>query len=244
MFKTFRIAIGFLTILPVSPKGIKLTDLGRAVALFPLVGGIYAILAWGSLRVFNLIFSENIAAWLTVFLITIFNGAIHVDGFIDSIDGLGGRTPEQSRMIMKDSRIGAFGGIGLVFLIIGKIMLMKSLANQPLQIMFGLFSVSRWAMALQIYTQPSVSEGLLKCFKIEKPRSGLFIASGLTLLLGVWAFPTSVQLIGLTLLTFFLINPLVKWKFGGITGDILGATNELIELICLLVLNIKPGLIV
>lgn len=239
MIKTLRIAVGFLTILPVSPKQIGPTDMGRAVALFPLVGVIYAIVAWISLRLFNHIFSGTIAAWLTVLLITLLNGAIHMDGFIDSVDGLGGRTPEQSRAIMKDSRMGAFGGIALVFLITGKILLLKSLTNLSLEVLISVFSISRWAMVFQIYTQPSVSVGLLKSFQIEKHRLGLLIASVLTVLLGIRAFPSSLFLIGLAVLTLLIIDPLVKRKFEGITGDILGATNELVELICLLFLNVK-----
>lgn len=239
MFKTLRTAVGFLTILPVSPKQIEPTDMGRAVALFPLVGVIYAVVAWGSLKLFNYVFSATIAAWLTVFLITVLNGSIHWDGFIDTADGLGGRTPEQSRAIMKDSRMGAFGGIALGFLIIGKIILLKSLTYHSLGILVGVFSISRWAMAFQIYTQPSVSEGLLKNFQITDRRSGLLTASGLALLMIVWAFPVGFVLIGLASLTLLLINQLVRRKFGGITGDILGATNELVELICLLFLNLK-----
>lgn len=239
MLKTLRIAVGFLTVLPVAPKKIEPADLGRSVALFPLVGIIYAVAAWGSLRVFTVVFSEEIASWLTVLSLTVLNGAIHWDGLIDTADGLGGRTPEQTRALMKDSRMGAFGGIALGFLVIGKIMLLKSLINQPLAVFIGLFSVSRWAMAFQIYTQPSVSEGLLKCFVIGNRRVGLVIASGLTLLLGLWSFPVGGVLLGLTLLMLLLINPLLRWKFGGITGDIVGATNELIELSCLLFLNIE-----
>lgn len=239
MFKSLRIAIGFLTILPVSPRQIDATAMGRAVALFPLVGVIYAVAAWGWLRLFNYLFSANIAAWLTVYLLTVLNGAIHWDGFIDTADGLGGSTLEQSRALMKDSRMGAFGGISLGFLIIGKILSLKTLVNQPLNIFISLFSISRWAMAFQIYTQLSVSEGLLKCFKTNNPQAGLMIASVSTFLLAVWSFPAGLIMIGLTLLTLFLVNPLIKWKFGGITGDILGAINELIELICLLSLNIR-----
>ena len=239
MFKSLRIAIGFLTILPVSPLKIDSAAMGRAVAFFPLVGVIYAVVAWGSLRLFNYLFSETIAAWLTVCLITVLNGAIHWDGIIDTADGLGGSTPEQNRALMKDSRMGAFGGISLGFLIIGKILSLKTLADQPLTIFIPLFSISRWAMAFQIYTQTSVSEGLLKGFKVDNPQAGLMIASVLTLLLGFWSFPSGIFMMGLTLLSLFLINPLIKWKFGGITGDILGAINELIELICLLFLNIR-----
>ncbi len=239
MFKSFRVATGFLTILPVSPKQIGSADMGKAVALFPLVGVIYAIAAWGSLRLFSHVFSGTIAAWLTVFLITVLNGAIHMDGFADTMDGLGGRTPEQSRAIMKDSRMGAFGGITLIFLITGKIILLKSLTNISLEVLIGVFSISRWAMAFQLYTQPSVSEGLLKSFAVEKKVSGIVITSLLTVLLGIWAFPIGLILMGLTGATLLVINPLVKRKFGGITGDLLGAANELIELICLLILNVK-----
>lgn len=239
MFKTLRTAVGFLTILPVSPKRIEPVEMGRAVALFPLVGLIYAVTAWGGLKLFSQVFSIEVASFLTVFLLIILNGGIHIDGFIDCFDGLGGRTPEQRRAIMKDSRIGAFGGIALGFLLIGKVVLLKSMQDQPLELFIALFSISRWAMAFQIYTQTSVSEGLLKGFIIEKSYSGLLFASGLILLAGFWTFPTGMILIGLTLLTLVLVNFSVKRKFGGITGDILGATNELIELICLLFLNIK-----
>lgn len=239
MFKTLRTAVGFLTIIPVSPKQVNSSDMGRAVALFPLVGVIYAVVAWISLKLFNYFFSATVASWLTAFLLTVLNGAIHGDGFIDTADGLGGKTPEQSRALMKDSRIGAFGGIGFGFLLIGKIILLKSMVNQPLAVLVVVFAVSRWVMTIQIYTQPSVSEGLLKFFTIENPRAGLLIASGLMLLLSVWSFPTGMMLFGFSLLTLCLINPLLKRKFGGITGDILGATNELIELICLLILNIE-----
>lgn len=237
MFKSLRIAIGFLTILPVSPKKIEPADMGKAVALFPFVGTIYAVAVWSCLRLFNCIFSEIIAAWLTVMLITVLNGAIHLDGIIDFTDGLGGHTPEQSRGMMKDSRIGAFGGIGLCFLIIGKIILLGSMINQPLTVLVAIFSLSRWAMAFQMYTQPSVSEGLLKFFLIKRRCLGLITASVITALLCMGAFPVSSLLIGITLLMLSIFDWYVKKKFGGITGDILGATNEIVELVCLLVVN-------
>jgi adenosylcobinamide-GDP ribazoletransferase len=239
MFKTLRIAVGFLTILPVSPKQVGSEDLGRAVALFPLVGIIYAVIAWGALRLFSYIFSIEVASFLTVFLLIILNGAIHVDGFIDCCDGLGGRTREQRLAIMKDSRIGAFGVIAFGFLLLGKFVLFKLIVNQPLSVFIALFSISRWAMAFQIYTQPSVSQGLLKSFQIEKRSLGFFVASGLVLLLSFWPFPGGLILVGLTLMILYLIYLIIKRKFGGITGDILGATNELIELIGLLFFNMK-----
>jgi adenosylcobinamide-GDP ribazoletransferase len=106
-------------------------------------------------------------------------------------------------------------------------------------VFIALFSISRWAMAFQIYTQPSVSQGLLKSFQIEKRSLGFFVASGLVLLLSFWPFPGGLILVGLTLMILYLIYLIIKRKFGGITGDILGATNELIELIGLLFFNMK-----
>jgi adenosylcobinamide-GDP ribazoletransferase len=140
---------------------------------------------------------------------------------------------------MKDSRIGAFGVIAFGFLLLGKFVLFKLIVNQPLSVFIALFSISRWAMAFQIYTQPSVSQGLLKSFQIEKRSLGFFVASGLVLLLSFWPFPGGLILVGLTLMILYLIYLIIKRKFGGITGDILGATNELIELIGLLFFNMK-----
>ena len=121
VFRDLRVAIGFLTIFPVGPDQLQPEDLGNSVKFFPAVGAVFGLITWGLLQLFSKIFTTNIAAWLTVFIGAAVNGYIHWDGFADTADGLGSRDPQKSLTIMKDSRVGSFGVIALVFLILGKI---------------------------------------------------------------------------------------------------------------------------
>lgn len=239
MLHDLRTALGFLTVLPVGPRRVEAGDLGNAVRYFPVVGAIYGILTWVFLNLGSRIFSLEITAWLTVFLLAFLNGCIHWDGFADMADGLGGRDPEKSRAIMKDSRLGAFGGIALNFLILGKVLALIKLAALPLTVLICISTLSRWAVSVWIYTQPVVSQGLLQSFRIANHRRDLLLATFLTLLLISPAFPVSLYLSGLTLVILVVFSKLTRRRFGGITGDLLGAGNELVELICLLSLNIK-----
>jgi adenosylcobinamide-GDP ribazoletransferase len=239
MFRDLRTAVGFLTILPVSPRRMEPEDLGNSVKFFPLAGAIYGAVTWGLLMLFQKIFNPEIAAWATVFLVAVFNGCIHWDGFADTADGLGGSTPERRLAIMKDSRLGAFGGIALIFLILGKIFTISKLTNLPLVTFMSVSALSRWVMAVQITTQPVVSQGLLKSFQLSHPRRDLLIATILMAVVVGFAFPTSLILSGVAFITCFILNWVYQRKFGGITGDLLGAGNELVELVCWLSLNIN-----
>ncbi len=239
MIRNLRVAIGFLTRLPVSPPDIQPDDLGQSVKYFPLVGVIYGALTWGLLQLLSRFFVPEIAAWLTVFGGAFLNGCIHWDGFSDTADGLGSNDPAKSLTIMKDSRLGAFGGMALIFLILGKIFAIKELLHVPLLTFIAVAVLSRWGMTVQIYTQPSVSQGLLKSFQIKNKLRDLLISTILMLILIGFAWPVNLLFLAFTLIVLLVIKPLIKKRFGGITGDILGAVNELIELVCLLGLIIR-----
>jgi adenosylcobinamide-GDP ribazoletransferase len=233
MIKALRTAIGFLTILPVSPKEISSRDFGASVAVFPLVGLVFALLYWLGVKGLGRILPPEIAAWLTVFGAVVLNGAIHWDGFADTADGLGGHTPEQRRQVMKDSRLGAFGGIALLFLALGKVLTLSHLAGTPFPLLLCAPVLSRWAMAVLLYTQPSVSQGLLRMFEIGDRHAGIFTA---TLWMGIlvgMGWPYSLWLLGVAGIIILLLIPWIRRTFGGLTGDILGAANELVELLIL-----------
>ena len=243
MLRHFRTALGFLTIFPVSPSDIHSEDLGEAVKYFPLVGVVYGCVLWGVLWCFSRLFSMNIAAWLTTFIGAALNGLIHWDGFADTADGLGSRDPQKSLLIMKDSRLGAFGAIALGFLIFGKVSTIAAILPAGICTAIIIFSLSRWVMALQICTQPWVSQGLLQSFTMRRKSQDLVIATFFVAAIIIWGWwshaPYIWILLPVILLFTALLNWLIKRRFGGITGDILGASNELIELIGLLILNIK-----
>jgi adenosylcobinamide-GDP ribazoletransferase len=232
--------VGFLTILPVSPKDVRPVDLGRSIKFFPLAGTILGGMVWGVWWLSGRIFSDNIAAWLTVFIGAALAGFIHWDGWADTADGLGSKDPQKSLMIMKDSRLGAFGAIALCFLILGKVWLITKAMSTGIFTSLSLFTVSRWSMVLLIVTQPSVSQGLLQSFAMNRKHWDLGIATVITAFVIGFGWPHSLILFAATLFILPLVVWAIKKRFGGITGDILGAVNELVELTGLLILNIKP----
>jgi adenosylcobinamide-GDP ribazoletransferase len=239
LFKSLRIAIGFLTIIPVNPRNFEDGDLSAAVKFFPVVGLIQGSFIWGLLHILPRIFPVGIAVWLTVFAGAFLNGFIHWDGFADTADSLGSRNPEKSLAIMKDSRLGAFGGIALSFLILGKIFALMQLTEVSVLVIISIAVLSRWGMAVMLYTQPPVSQGLLHSFRFSTPRRDLGIATGLMIILASAARMNGLLFLGITMVVLFLLNWLIRKRWGGVTGDILGASNELIELACFLALNFK-----
>ena len=104
-------AFQFLTIFPTLIKRMfTAQEMGRAVGWFPLVGLVLGFALYGINRAAGLIFPAIISAALTLFAWIILTRAFHLDGFMDTCDGLfGGYTPERRLEIMKDSRVGAFG---------------------------------------------------------------------------------------------------------------------------------------
>ncbi|MCL6588427.1 MAG: adenosylcobinamide-GDP ribazoletransferase [Firmicutes bacterium] len=239
LFRNLRIAFGFLTIIPINPRGFEAGSLGAAVKFFPVVGLIQGLFIWGLLYVLPRIFPLGVAVWLTVFASAFLNGFIHWDGLADTADSLGSRDPEKSLMIMKDSRLGAFGVIGLCLLISGKIFALMQLTGLAILVIVSIPVISRWGMAVLLYTQPPVSQGLLQNFRFLTPRRDLSIATGLMLIVAVAAGMKGLFLLGITIANLFLMAWLIRKRWGGITGDILGASNELIELVCFLALNLK-----
>jgi adenosylcobinamide-GDP ribazoletransferase len=239
MFRSLRVAVGFLTRLPVNPKEFKTTDLGDSVRFFPLVGIVYGGLTWGLLHLCTRFTTIGIAAWITVFAGAFLNGCIHWDGFADTADGLGSPERERGLAIMKDSRLGAFGGIALVFLIVGKIVSLQGLGTYSLAGFVSIAALSRWGLAFQIYTQPSVSKGLLQAFQPQNVKRDFWLATIFMLVIISFAGMSSLLLLAVVLATLLIANLFIRKRFGGITGDILGAANELLELVCWLVLNIR-----
>ncbi len=239
MLRSFRVALGFLTIFPVSPKELKPVDLGGSVKFFPLVGAILGAVIWGLWWLLSWIFPENIAAWLTTFIGAVLTGCIHWDGWADTADGFGSKEPQKSLMIMKDSRLGAFGVIALIFLILGKVYTIPKLMATGIYTSMSLFALSRWVMAFQIYSQPSISKGLLQSFQVTRRYLDLGVSTLIMAFFAGCGWPYSLILLAVTLFVLPLMNWVIKRRFTGITGDILGAGNELVELTGLLILNIK-----
>ncbi len=242
---SFLAALQFLTSLPVAIKReLAPAQLGRATAWFPpvglLIGGMLALLDW----LLSFMLPPAVVNALLIVALVMLTGALHLDGLADTCDGLAGHRPVEERWrIMRDSRTGAFGVVGIVLVLLVKYL---SLNNIPVALMLPtlvfLPVVSRWAMVYAIFAFPYARpEGLGKAYK-DATRWPQFTAAtiitlgiaiilfpffslmGLILIFGIWVFTT--------LLALYFLH-----KFAGLTGDTYGAINEIAEVAALLLVS-------
>lgn len=241
---SFLRALSFLTILPVSRIPVsEEKELSRSMTFFPLVGLVVGLLLFFGYYLFSSFLPRPIVLWLTIGLLAFLTRGLHLDGFADTIDGLASGGPREKILeVMRDSRIGAFGVIGLILLIGGKYLALDQMLDQFIPRSLILMAVmGRNAMVLVCYRSAYArsGEGLAKPFvenlKAREMTLSSISAFGIGLLLmgfkGVLVF-LGTGLFSLGYRLFFLK------KLKGVTGDILGAANELSELICLILLVI------
>ena len=113
------VAARYLTIVPLPGRvRLRADALGRSAPWFPVIGlGIGVVLA-ATDRVTQVIFPLLLAGLITVTVWKLLTGGLHLDGLADCLDGLGGRDVEHRLAIMRDSRIGAYGALGLILLLL------------------------------------------------------------------------------------------------------------------------------
>ena len=230
----------FLTRIPVGEFPEDEKRLGKSMAYFPIMGlilgGILILVNWG----FSIFLAPLVADVLTIIALIILTGALHIDGFIDTIDGLaGGKSKEEILKIMRDSQVGAFGIIGIVSLIMLKLVLLHKIPLEIKKEAILLFPVmGRWAMviagSLSIYAR---KKGTGKAFVDYCGRKELIIASLIALII-TGGF---LKILGLEPFFFILALTLLLTRFiskriEGMTGDTLGAVNEIMEVGTLFIL--------
>jgi adenosylcobinamide-GDP ribazoletransferase len=237
---TLPLALTFLTKLPWPWRGPADSGaLARAMFWFPWVGLILGLLFGGAWGYLHRLWPDAAAAGLLLALTVGLTGGLHLDGLADTADGLGGsRTPAESLRIMKDSRVGAFGVISLIVVLLVKFSLFLSVAAVPgaarALILFPV--LSRWGMVLLAYLAPYARPegGLGQAMTAGvSPR----ILGGASLSAGV----LSLVILGTPGLLLFAAAGALVWlgslyfqhRLGGITGDVLGAANEILEILVL-----------
>jgi len=245
--KGFLQAISFLTILPVGQsKTLEGKDLARSMAFFPLAGLVIGLLLALGHYLFSLFLPKAVVLWFVIGLLAFLTRGLHLDGLADTMDGLGSGGPKEKILeVMRDSRIGAFGVVSLILLFGAKFFCLDQIPDSSLPCSFIAMSVlGRNAMVLVCYRSSYARrEGLAKPFvehlRIHEVAVSFLSALGMALLLmrlqGIVAF-VGVGLFSLGGRFFF------KRRLGGITGDILGATNELSEVLCLVILIVFESL--
>ena len=186
-----------------------------------------------------------IAVLLGMAAAVLLTGALHEDGFADTCDGLGGGwTAEERLRIMKDSRIGTYGALGLVFLVLLKFFALLQIETEILPwVWFGGHALSRFVSISQLRILDYVQDE-------AKSKSGMMTEfSGVDLIVNGTFGLLPLLFIGSQAWTGLLAVAIVWWvsimyfkkKLGGVTGDCLGAIQQLSEVVFYLGLGLNLG---
>jgi adenosylcobinamide-GDP ribazoletransferase len=245
--RLYFIAMQFLTIIPL-PFRVRCDehDLGRSMALFPLAGLTIGLLLAGGDFLAARLLPRPVADLLLIVALSAVTGALHLDGLADVCDGLaarGGR--ERFLAVMKDSRIGAVGVVGLV---LGLLLKYQALLHVPpdlkRQALLLFPMVARFAQVQAAVGARSAREqGLGALFLASAGWRELLVAFITSvalawLLMGI----QGLMLLGTACFFTWLLKGWFHQQLGGITGDVIGCISELNEILCLLlILGIASG---
>lgn len=238
--RSFLLGMQFLTRIPVRTANIQEQDLVKSVIWFPYIGLILGLLYAGVSFLLFSFFPPHLAALLMTVVTVAATGGLHLDGLMDTADGLlSGRSRERMLEIMKDSRVGAMGAIALVVVYTAKWALFEEWNSSMLWTLILMPAFGRWAMVLLISWFPYArEEGMGKIFAGKVGFSYVF-TSGLFLVLPIWVWKWwSLTIILFFLLTVRFIGCLWSKKLGGLTGDTYGAICELQEVFLLLMVEV------
>jgi adenosylcobinamide-GDP ribazoletransferase len=212
---------------------------------FSLVGALLALLLalWALFLGASLHLPSLMLAVLVLIVLVLLTGGLHLDGLMDSCDGLfGGTSREHKLEIMRDSRVGSFAVLGGACALLFKFVAFATLADLgtyqlPLALLIAL-PAARWAMVLVVYIFPSARvTGLGPVFRQTVTVRRLVLAALIALIIALLAgrLLGLLALLGATLAAL-LVGLLATRVLGGLTGDVYGAVEEVSEMAALLVL--------
>ena len=227
-------AIRFFTRLPVPAwVGHSSDALERSTRYFPTVGLIIGSIAALTFALTSFFWPKTLAVLVSMAITLYATGAFHEDGWTDMVDGFGGGWEKsQILAIMKDSRIGSFGAVALVMMLLTKFFVLVEidLLLVPVALVAG-HAFSRLCATLVLRGLDYVrDEGKAKPLSTSI-RPGELVFAGLTALLPLALLPPQQALaaVAFALLATLWLARLFKRRIGGYTGDCLGATQQLTE---------------
>jgi adenosylcobinamide-GDP ribazoletransferase len=231
--------VQFLTILPV-PGG---TVPHRAALFFPLVGVALGAAAAGVRWAAAQVLPPSIAALLALLFVIVATGGLHEDGLDDVFDAFrAGRPPERILAILKDSRIGTYGALAIVIASLLRWQAIEALGDRALPALAAAAGASRGGMVLLAYMSKPAGEGLGKAFVAGLSGPAAILAGLQAAALGFLCGPISgaAALVG-NALALLLLRAWFHRRLGGVNGDCLGATCQILEVLTLLILVWHPS---
>jgi adenosylcobinamide-GDP ribazoletransferase len=229
----FRAAVRFLTILPV--RGGEAPP-GKAAAFFPLVGAMLGGAGAGVYLLTAKAFPISIAALATVAFWILISGVLHEDGLADVADAVrAGRTRERVLSILKDSRIGTYGAVAILLSVLARWQALEYLAtSRVVETMIAVQAVPRAAMVAMAWCSRPAGSGLgyALASTLSTPAAVAAMAQGTAAAL-LCGWRPGLAMIAGSVLIVQATRGWFHFRLGGVNGDCLGFTEQLIEIFIL-----------
>lgn len=228
-------AFQFLTRLPLGGMKYDAGTLSRSAKFFPLVGLVLGIVGSVLYLWLGAHLPALFAALFLVIFLALITGGLHEDGLADAADGFGGGwNREQILAILKDSRIGSYGALAIVFSVASRTLLVASFPRSSVSgYLISAFVLCRWSALPLGYALPAAGEESSQGGRIARKISGASLAIGTAMALLVVGYLLRGRMWGPVASAMFvtvLSGIYYQRRIGGITGDCFGATNQLTEI--------------
>lgn len=239
-WRDIPVALSLLTRLPLPPQPQTAFDRqAKACWAFPLVGLVVGAVAVAcATAALWLGVPAIMAAGICLFVQIAATGALHEDGLADTADGFwGGWTIERRLEIMKDSSIGTYGVLALLLTTGLRWTTLALLLEAHAWSVISVAIVSRAGLPAMMAALPRVRPGGLSDRVGAPPRASVVLSAAIgTVLLLAFAGALFAPVLLTTLIGILCCGAIANTKLGGQTGDVLGATQQVTELVCLIVL--------
>ncbi len=239
----FRNCLAFLTVIPLGMDENGIRQAAFYMPIFPIVGLLSGFLAGAFVWTLRLVLPSTVAAMLGVGFILLVNGVQHLDGLLDFGDGLMCHGPRERKLrVMRDPQTGAGGlSLGIVVLITTALSIAALQRSNVVQSLVVSEVAAKFSMVFEAWAGKSARRGMNTAFvNAMHGRHGNSKMMASLIILVLISVPLLRQ-VGL-LVTFVAILvsivtlALANRNFGGITGDVMGATNEITRLLSLLII--------
>ena len=244
VFRSIQTIISFLTIIPTTkPSHNDIYDIARNMYLFPLVGAMVGLLAGILAYGISYYIQPLLTGLIVSSVLIIITGVHHIDALADFADGLmakGGK--ENKYKAMRDPAVGSAGVTALALYIAGMIIAISNLPHgwKILTSIITAEVIAKYIMVLQAHIGSSAWDGFSSPFtSAMKDKRKLLAATGIMFPI-VWFMSgiyTGLISIGISLGIAIIIHHISNRSFGGISGDVIGSSNEITRLSCLIVLS-------
>ncbi len=249
----FLMALQFLTIIPAGKSAVlNDDDIAKSAFFFVLAGLVQGFFLAAVGYVAGRVFPADLVTGIILIVFVLSNGGLHLDGLADTFDALASRGSREKKLaIMKESTIGPIGVVAIIFSLLLKFIALKNISMASSVILYVSLllmpAISKWGMVVSMFHgKPAREDGLGRIFMNG---TGLKEIAVSTLMLFIIILSLRILFSGsilydqhvmnvVAVICIYLLCRILVWffstRFGGLTGDTLGAISEISEITFLL----------